>query len=156
MFRPRVGDIHMKTSFGLMFAAAFAIQSAFASLPNTKHVVKLDQIGRIKLGDSIDSLPGISFEKHHARFGKRAHFSFYMFEPSMPQKCMNLQCGTFATKILRRGGVLLGGAASEYSKDIGVGETAALLLVTDEQDHVTAIYRDVSRENLDEALAVLK
>ena len=78
-----------------------------------------------------------------------------MFAPNMPQKCMNLQCGTFATKILRRGGVLLGGAASEYSKDIGVGEASPLLLVTDEQDHVTAIYRDISRENLDEALALL-
>ena len=144
------------TAVFLLGATLVVGQSTWGSLPETKHVVKLDRIGNIKIGDSIESLPGISLEKHHAHFGRRAHFSFYMFTPNLPQKCMNLQCGRFASKVLRRGGVLLGGAASQYSKDIGVGEASSLLLVTDEQDHVTAIYRDISRENFDEALALLK
>jgi hypothetical protein len=149
----------MKSTILFLFATAFiTIPASQASLPNIKHVVKLDQIGHLKLGDSIDSLPAISSEKHHARFGKRAHFSFYMFTPNLPPKCMNLQCGPFATKVLRRGGVLLGGAASVYAQDLGTtnSDASSLLLVTDEQDHVTAIYRDISRENFDEVLASLE
>jgi hypothetical protein len=127
-------------------------QIASASLPGTKHIAKLDHIGRIKLGDSIDSLPAISHEKRQAHFGKHTHFSFYIFTHELPQKCMNLQCGRFASKVLSRGGVLLGGAAGEYAKDLGVDSANSFLLVTDAKDRVTAIYQDVSAENFDEAL----
>ena len=144
----------------MLFPAAVAVlcstQFAVASLPGMKHLAKLDHVGRIKLGDSIDSLSVISRERHQTHFGKHGHFSLYMFTPSLPQKCMNLQCGTFAIKVLSRGGVVLGGAADEYTKDLGVNPDHSLLLVTDAKDHVTAIYQDVSAENLDEALEPIR
>lgn len=138
------------------FLAAFAfILSApgFASIPQHAGAVKINQIGRLHLGDSIDAIPSIAKEKselHHQ--SPRARFHVYWLDPALPARCLNLQCGTFATRILSHGGFLMGGHDETYRHEAGIDGPAAVLLVTDRADRVRAIYRGVAAADLETIL----
>ncbi len=133
-----------------LFLAVFVFHTAFASLPPSK-LSRLDHFGKIKLGDSIIDFPSIRQDRAFFRAQKHsAHFFMYLFKSGMPQHCYNLQCGRFATRVLAKGGVILGGADSSYLSDVGFEpkyKEESVLFVTNPSDHITAIYKNVSEED---------
>jgi hypothetical protein len=137
------------------FAGVLGAQAVQASLPPPSKCARLDQYHRIHVGDSIASLPEIARERTTLKGVRKAHFYFYLLNTSLPRKCMNLQCGTFARQILAQGGMLMGGAHEAYAKEVGMEPNASVLLVTDPGGKVTAIYRDVSSGDVSEILKVV-
>lgn len=129
------------------------VSGSYASLPPSTSLVKIESFKRVKVGDSIEHLSRLAAER--TRWGKPekvAQFYFYLLRSDLPSRCLNMQCGKFARKILARNGFLVGGADLELAKEVGLGEEQSLLIVTDSGGKVTHLYQNVNAENLDEVL----
>ena len=117
-----------------------------AAIHPARILLKVDHLARIQLGNSIDALPSISRERTQFKVRQSlARFHLYYFNASLPERCMNLQCGTFAIQILAHGGFLMGGADTKYLSDIEGASREPVLLVTDRRDRVEAIYSGLTQ-----------
>ncbi|MGZ3687593.1 MAG: hypothetical protein ACXVBW_04800, partial [Bdellovibrionota bacterium] len=127
-------------------------QAAQGSIPETSKIVRLEKFGQLRVGESIEKFPSLS----RARYGLvSARFYFYLFHPSLPQTCLNLECGLIARPILQRGGMLIGGANESFVKELGESSDDPVLLVTDSNGKVTAIYRHLHKHDLHQILRAL-
>jgi hypothetical protein len=150
----------MRPSFTGVFLSLILVSSAFASLPPTSSLIKLESFKQVKVGDSITTLSHLANERTRWGSPRRvAQFYFYLLRSDLPSRCLNMQCGKFARKILAKNGFLIGGADLELAKDVGleyVSDNAdhqqSLLIVTDSAGIVTQLYQNVSAQNLDEVL----
>jgi hypothetical protein len=139
-----------------LFLGVFLVSSAFASLPPTTSLIKLESYKQVKVGDSINALSHLASER--TRWGnprRVAQFYFYLLRSDLPSRCLNMQCGRFARKILAKNGFLVGGADLELAKEVGleyVSDQQSLLIVTDSAGKVTQLYQNVTSQNLDEVL----
>jgi hypothetical protein len=121
------------------------LSSSWASLP-PHHVAEL---GNLKLHDSVESIPALRQEfAKFRRSCRHARFLAYYFDSKLPARCMNLECGPFAHRIMAEGGRLLGGADPELAREVGFAEGQPVLVLSDLEGRVTAIYRDVARQEL--------
>jgi len=147
-------------AFITVFLGMFLVSSAFASLPPTSSLIKLESFKQVKVGDSINTLSHLSNERTRWGSPRRvAQFYLYLLRSDLPSRCLNMQCGRFARKVLAKNGFLIGGADLELAKDVGldyVSDNAdhqqSLLIVTDSSGKVTQLYQNVTIQNLDEVL----
>jgi hypothetical protein len=124
--------------------------SSTASVPPTSNVVQVESFAQLKVGDSIDSRAA-GAPRHAARF------YFYLLRSDLPSRCLNLQCGRFARKIMMRNGFLIGGGDQELAKEVGLDISSgdsdrALLIVTDRSGKVTHLFKNVASGSLDAVL----
>jgi hypothetical protein len=124
--------------------------------PATKYI-QVETFNQLRVGDSIRSLTEISHERTRWGVARRtAHFYFYLLSNDLPTRCLNLQCGRFAMRILTRNGFLVGGADREFAKEVGLEygtspeSSPSLLIVTDSRGKVTALYENVTPASLGE------
>jgi hypothetical protein len=135
------------------FVMGCMVSGAQANLPPTSGLVKIASYKQVKVGDSIESLTHLSGER--TRWGsphRVAQFYFYLLRSDLPSRCLNMQCGKFARKIMAKNGFLIGGADLELAKEVGLDQEQSLLIVTDAAGKVTQLYQNVSAQNLDEVL----
>jgi hypothetical protein len=140
----------------LLLLLALGIDASASQIPPTAAAPRLEHLGHVSVGDLIEKFPAISGEHKHCRKAERtAQFYVYYFKAGLPARCFNLHCGAFATQIMARGGRLIGGADPQFGKELGVepGSTQSVLMISDGEGKVTAIYKDVSLSSLSELLA---
>jgi hypothetical protein len=138
----------------VLFAAG-----ASASVPSGSRALKLDELGKLKVGDSMERFPEIAKERARCRDSERAGAAQYVyyFSDALPKRCMNLECGPFAHRILSQGGRVVGGADPAFAEELGItGQHGSLLVVSDRDGKVRAIFRDVGRREIAAAVASLR
>jgi hypothetical protein len=132
------------------------VTQAQANLPPSSQSATLEQFGKIKVGDSITRFPVLAEETGHFReIGRTAKLYFYLFKADLPNRCVNLQCGTFARQIIKHGDLLIGGADKAFEQEVGLTESTrpeSLLVVSNNAGKVVGIYRDISRKSIAEIL----
>jgi hypothetical protein len=133
------------------------VTQAQANLPPSSQSETLEHFGKMKVGDSISRFPVLSEETGHFReIGRTAKLYFYLFKADLPNRCVNLQCGTFARQIIKHGDLLIGGADKAFEQEVGLTENPSrpesLLVVSDNAGKIVGIYRDISRKNIAEIL----
>jgi hypothetical protein len=129
---------------GLAFGIAL---NSSANIPPMSKMHRLNHLGHIQVGDSIDNLPSVSAQKKQFQLKKLSpRFHVYLFSPGLPANCMNLQCGAFARQVISKGGFLVGAANNR----------TPVVLVTDRADKVIAIYEDATTADLGMILAAVK
>jgi hypothetical protein len=142
------------------FCVLFFSVPVFASVPPASKVIRVESFNRLKVGDSIQSLSLLARER--TRWGTTKHVAqnyFYLLRGDLPSRCLNLQCGGFARKIMMRNGFLIGGADLELAKEVGLdfvssntNQAQSLLIVTDASGIVTHLYENVTKGSMDEVL----
>jgi hypothetical protein len=138
----------------------FLCVSVFGSVPPVSKVIRVENFNQLKVGDSIQSLHLLARER--TRWGTTKHVAhnyFYLLRSDLPSRCLNLQCGGFARKIMMKDGFLVGGADLELAKEVGLdfvssetNQAQSLLIVTDASGIVTHLYENVGKGSLDEIL----
>jgi hypothetical protein len=134
------------------FLMGCLVLSAYASVPPTSALLEVESYKQVKVGDSIENLTHLSGERTRWGHPKNVAQYFYLLRSDLPSRCLNMQCGHFARKILEKNGFLIGGADLELAKDVGLDQEQSLLIVTDATGKVTHLYQNVSEQNLDEVL----
>jgi hypothetical protein len=134
--------------------------SADSSVPPPSKVIQVESFNQLKVGDSIERLSQLSRER--SRWGTPRHvaqFYFYLLRSDLPSRCLNLQCGRFARKIMMNDGFLVGGADLQLAKEVGLDFVSAttnqrqsLLIVTNASGKVTHLFENVTPGSLDEII----
>jgi hypothetical protein len=158
---PRVNARAMRASLSIFCVFFVLVSSVFASVPPTSQVIAIKSFNQLKVGDSIESLSLLAQER--TKWGTSKHVArnyFYLLRSDLPPRCLNLQCGRFARKIMMRDGFLVGGADLKLAKEVGLdfvstsaNQAQSLLIVTDSSGIVTHLYENITKGSLDEILA---
>lgn len=138
---------------GLVSFAAVSAPLVLANIPAERKVIQVEQAGKLKVGESIASLPSIASEKDRfVAAGNPARFSLVLLKRNLPSSCLNLQCSALASKVLAQGGLLIGGGDENFFReaglDVGAESDASVLIVTDAAGKIRSIYRNASMRDL--------